>query len=84
MWGLDDHSVLSMPILLNDTNVLLPEKQKQVKNQGNLKAVQGMGVFFLDYSPHSLDQWARPPRLACMAGRRFKMVYIDGANDSKA
>jgi hypothetical protein len=55
MWGLDDHSVLSMPILLNDTNVLLPEKRKQVKNQGNLKAVQGMGVFFLDYAPHSLD-----------------------------
>ena len=25
--------------------------------QGNVK-VQGMGVFFLDYAPHSLDEWA--------------------------
>jgi len=31
-----------------------------------------MGIFFFDYAPHSLDEWARPPRLACMAGRRFK------------
>jgi hypothetical protein len=43
-----------------------------------------MGIFFLDYAPHSLDEWARPPRLACMAGRRFKMVYIDASYDSKA
>jgi len=50
----------------------------------HLPKVQDMGTFFLDYAPHSLDEWARPPRLACMAGRRFKMVYIDGANDSKA
>jgi len=53
-------------------------------SQCNVK-VQGMGGSFFWIMPsHSLDQWARPPRLACMAGRRFKMVYIDGAYDSKA
>jgi hypothetical protein len=51
--------------------------------QGNVKS-PGYGCFFLVMPSHSLDQWARPPRLACMAGRRFKMVYIDGAYDSKA
>ena len=23
-----------------------------------------MGIFFLDYAPHSLDEWARPDRLS--------------------
>jgi hypothetical protein len=49
-----------------------------------LKLLAGYGYLFFGYAPHSLDEWARPPRLACMAGRRFKMVYIDAAYDSKA